>query len=112
MERTTPRDLDDHWRDCYAAEPRAHELRAAHADRWLRIHALPDAKRYPESPAEHATVLHRHNEVLAALLSPGDAVLLITTGDSAAQEPRPVQGPHLSHPDAWHWRTIPGDPDD
>ncbi|MCY2953077.1 MAG: hypothetical protein NTU53_14030 [Planctomycetota bacterium] len=104
--------LTKHWRQCYGIEPRAHDLRSAWPDRWLRIHGLPDGKRYPETPEEYSVVLHRHNEALSALLPAGTQVILVTTGDSLAENPAPVQDGELQHPAAWHWTTILIDPDD
>lgn len=35
--------------------------RAAFPDQWLRIHSLPEAKRYAETESERREILHRHN---------------------------------------------------
>lgn len=57
------------WATHYGAmPPLAHLLREADADGWLRVHTLPNAKRYAETEAEAAQVFHRASEV-------GDAVL-------------------------------------
>jgi hypothetical protein len=69
-------------------------------------------KRYPESPEEYAIVLYRHNAILSALLDPEPEAILITTGWSDSSHPMPVQDEKLMDPAAWHWRSIPGDPDD
>ncbi len=42
-------------------------LRTQHHHRWVRFHALPESKRYPESAVEYATILARHKAVLTEL---------------------------------------------
>jgi hypothetical protein len=37
-------------------------------ERWLRIHTLPDAKRYAETEPEHDEVLRRQNSVAGEIL--------------------------------------------
>jgi hypothetical protein len=108
----TPDELSEHWRECYGIDPRAHHLRRACPDRWLRIHGLPDAKRYPETPEEYSVVLHRHNHAFSTLLAPGAPAMLVTTGTSFVETPAPIQDEGLQHPAAWHWKTINLDPDD
>jgi hypothetical protein len=46
--------------------------------RWLRIHSLPDSKRYPESEAEYDEMLRRQNAVAQTVLgSPSDCLLIV-----------------------------------
>ena len=110
--RLTINQLTEHWLARYSIEPRAHQLRSSCSDRWLRIHGLPDLKRYPDTPEEYTVILHRHNEVLSALLTTGTPAILITTGWSCAESPSPVQDEALQHSDARHWMTVPMDSDD
>lgn len=57
------------WATHYGAmPPLAHLLREAGEGGWLRVHTLPNAKRYAETEAETAEVFHRTSEV-------GDTVL-------------------------------------
>lgn len=65
------------WRRAFGnVAPVGHLCRIALADRWLRIHSLPGAKRYPEDPAEYAELLLRHNAVATSLLgSDADCIL-------------------------------------
>jgi len=48
--------------------PVGHLMRVALPDRWLRIHSLPDSKRYAETADEYAELLRRHNEVVSEIL--------------------------------------------
>jgi hypothetical protein len=56
--------------------PVGHELRAALRDRWLRIHSLPDSKRYADNDAEYAELLRRHYLVAGEILGEGREVIL------------------------------------
>ncbi len=57
------------WATHYGAmPPLAHLLRQAGVGGWLRVHTLPNAKRYAETEAEAAQIFHRASEV-------GDAVI-------------------------------------
>jgi hypothetical protein len=48
--------------------PLGYALRVALAHRWLRIHSLPDAKRYATNELEYQALLARHNEVASEVL--------------------------------------------
>lgn len=50
------------------ALPAGYLCRQHAADRWLRIHSLPAAKRYPDNESEQAVVLHRYNTAATVLL--------------------------------------------
>ncbi|MEJ3746162.1 hypothetical protein WEI85_23095 [Actinomycetes bacterium KLBMP 9797] len=79
--------LDALWEQRWAGYSKApYELRTI-KDRWVRFHALPHAKRYPETEAEYRTVLSRHNTILAELVT-GDALLVVTSGYSEQPVPR------------------------
>jgi hypothetical protein len=56
-------------------------LREAYPDRWLRIHSLPEAKRYPTSGFEYAELLRRHNVVADDVIGVGQpcAIFLVHT---------------------------------
>jgi hypothetical protein len=49
--------------------PLGHELRLNYNDRWLRIHSLPDAKRYAENEEEYSMILIRQNTFISDLFS-------------------------------------------
>ena len=93
--------LDGLWdRKWPETSPVAHELRAIHADVWVRFHSLPDSKRHAETDAEYATVLSRHNAVLDAL-GLQDTCLVIA--------PRYAEQPLDPSVHEWHWRTVRSD---
>lgn len=68
------------WRTSFGeALPAGFFCRTAMADRWLRIHSLPESKRYAETVAERAELLHRQNAVADYVLGDGAACQLIIT---------------------------------
>lgn len=48
--------------------PIAEDLKEQFAPLWLRIHSLPNAKRYPESKEEYEEVIKRYEAVLSDLM--------------------------------------------
>lgn len=48
-----------------------HLMRSRLTSRWLRVHSLPNAKRYAEDQNEYAELLHRHNQVATEILGSG-----------------------------------------
>src|SRR4051812_29506637 len=97
-------DLTVYWLKYFGGPPQFHLLRSTCKDRWFRIHALPESKRYPESLDEWATVLSRHNEMLSELLAAESEVLLLTTTFSH-ENMAPFQDALLSDGRAWFWTT-------
>jgi hypothetical protein len=60
--------LDSNFMEIWASwypdvPPVSFLLREACSDRWLRIHSLPESKRYPSTGREYAEILRRHNAV-------------------------------------------------
>lgn len=49
------------------------------ADRWLRIHSLPESKRYAETDTERSELLHRQNAVATYVLGEGARCELLIT---------------------------------
>lgn len=95
-------------------------------ERWVRFHSLPQSKRYPTSPREHAEVLRRYNAVLTAVLgeSRSAPIYLVTVEYGARASVPGESGPgacatagepiHVGlHPDAvwWMQATDPDDPE-
>lgn len=115
MIRVTPIDASDfrrRWQDWYPdTAPLGHRMRLAHPARWLRIHSLPDAKRYADSPAEQATLLARQNRAADLLLGERTTVALLGyehTGRELLPDDHPLRG--VLPPDAPPVMRL--DPDD
>jgi hypothetical protein len=68
--------------------PIGYICRQALQDRWLRIHSLPESKRYPEDEAEFRELLQRHNEVATAVLGEGSQCVLFAV--SYDEQPGPA----------------------
>lgn len=59
----------EHWRQAYGETPLVgHVLRDRFPRRWLRIHSLPESKRYAETDDERREILRRQNAVLSDLI--------------------------------------------
>jgi hypothetical protein len=75
------------WRASFGdALPAGFLCRASLADRWLRVHSHPESKRYAETDAERAELLHRQNAAASYVLGDNaDCQLLVTRfGDNQA----------------------------
>jgi hypothetical protein len=80
-------DVLDRWPTWYPdAAPLGFLLREVYSDRWLRIHSLPNAKRYPTSGFEYAELLRRHYAVADDVIGSGErcAILLAAPCDGGA----------------------------
>jgi len=75
----TAEQFDAFWQRTYPGTvPLSYRLRDAYPTRWLRIHSLPDSKRYPSRKDEWETLLARQNRVLADVLELEERVMLVT----------------------------------
>lgn len=65
----SPEAFLEHWRQAYGETPLVgHVLRDRFPRRWLRIHSLPESKRYAETDDERREILRRQNAVLSDLI--------------------------------------------
>jgi hypothetical protein len=91
------------WQD---GVPTAYELRAEHAERWVRFHSLPGSKRYAQDEAEYRVILERHNTVLDELFT-GRNVYVVTTGWSYPGDPAVRSDDELRlHPGSKLWTSF------
>lgn len=80
----------EQWRAWYGeAPPVAHLMRELHAELWLRIHSLPQSRRYPESASDWEELLARHHAVATELLGDGGPCVLVLPRFSYEGEPMP-----------------------
>ena len=62
----------DRWRATFGdIAPAGFVCRNAHPERWLRVHSLPESKRYPETNTERREILERHAAVARHVLGDG-----------------------------------------
>lgn len=60
--------------------PLSHELKNQFNERWLRIHTLPESKRYPDNESEYKEILKRHNLILSDLLEENNSLIFLSFG--------------------------------
>ena len=98
----------DSWQLSFPnCEPVAHLLRVAFADRWIRFHTLPEARRVPQSEEDYATLLGRYNRVLDELTQTNPRIVMLTTDYSISPKPERSQTEwDLVGPAAAPWRSI------
>lgn len=59
----------DYWSKEYPESfPINHELKSVYPDRWVRIHSLPESKRYAENVEEYKMILDRQNQLIGDLI--------------------------------------------
>ncbi|MBK8246673.1 MAG: hypothetical protein IPK85_04645 [Gemmatimonadetes bacterium] len=72
----------DAWHSHFGdTRPEGHSLREAYPERWLRIHSLPEGRRYPETTKDRAILLARHHAVAAAIVGEDLAWLVALSWD-------------------------------
>ena len=80
----TAEQFKDFWTSTYPGTILIqHHFRHDFADRWFRIHSLPDSKRYAEDETEWKILLNRHNKIISDLLDTGSDFLLVTGGHTS-----------------------------
>jgi hypothetical protein len=91
-------EFKDYWEAAFPQTPPIGSLlRSRYSNRWLRIHTLPNSKRYPESEQEYQEVLRRHNEVLDTILLTGQPFVLLATSYSHRKQPAKLQPIYMQH---------------
>ncbi len=84
----SPDEFERHWSITYPdVPPVGYMLREKYPERWLRIHTLPESKRYPTSEEEYAEILRRHRTLLEDIIGPTSFVLVLT---GYSETPLPV----------------------
>jgi len=92
-----PSDLAAQWTTAFGPFPPLGYICREHLhDRWLRIHNLPESKRYPDCEAEYAELLRRHNEVATTVLGNGEPCVLFVAsyGDAPIIATPVIWQPH------------------
>jgi hypothetical protein len=71
--------MSSHWfqHPLCEAFPMAHFMRQAFPETWLRIHSLPESKRYPEDDTERQIVFDRYSRFGSALLGESASCFII-----------------------------------
>jgi hypothetical protein len=75
----TKKQFQDFWAKSYPETPPINHLFKHYLkERWLRIHSLPEAKRYAETPEEWAILLERQNTVFIDLMPKNEKICIIS----------------------------------
>jgi hypothetical protein len=68
------------WQRLYPdTPPLSHHFKWCLPKRWMRIHSLPDGKRYAKDKAEADIILARQNAVIDHLVPQGQAIQILFT---------------------------------
>ncbi|MEW7292898.1 DUF3885 domain-containing protein [Aquimarina sp. 2304DJ70-9] len=72
-------EFNKYWNTNYPeSNPIGYKLRSIYQNRWLRIHSLPESKRYAESEEDYQIILERQNELFLKLMGENaDIIILI-----------------------------------
>jgi hypothetical protein len=82
--------IQEEWQSAFgSALPAGFLCRAQLPERWLRIHSLPQSKRYPASDQEYAEMLGRQNGAAEFVLGHASECILFITrfGDAQTLSP-------------------------
>lgn len=75
----TDEQFEAFWESTYPLSiPLGHIIRVDYAERWFRIHSLPESQRYPNDDADWAILLSRQNALISDLVGDGSSLLVIT----------------------------------
>ena len=74
----TPQKIASAWKSAFGSiGPAGFLCREAIPDRWVRIHSLPESKRYPEDEAERMEIARRHLIVADSTLGNAECILFV-----------------------------------
>ncbi len=72
-------EFNKYWELNYPeSNPIGYKLRSYYPKRWLRIHSLPESKRYAESEEEYQIILNRQNELISNLIGENSDIIIAT----------------------------------
>jgi hypothetical protein len=70
-------DFSKYWNSEFPdALPISHLLRGFYPNRWLRIHSLPNSKRYADSDSEYKIIFERQNQLMNDLIGESKEIIL------------------------------------
>ena len=77
----TKEEFNSFWEGTYPGTlPISYTFKHNYPDRWLRIHSLPESKRYPSNDSDWDILLSRQNTIISDILG-YNAKIVIVTGD-------------------------------
>lgn len=67
------------WNQFYPNNlPISHLLKHYFPQSWLRIHSLPESKRYADTPAEYELLLNRHNKIITDCFGENTSIFIVS----------------------------------
>ncbi len=95
-------ELTKFWdRDFKDFVPKAHKLKHKYKERWVRFHALPESKRYPENEDEYSEILRRHNIVLNELCGKNKVLVVLPEYSEDKNPTKPELSELFSSTEPW-----------
>lgn len=80
--------IPDLWRSFYPGKsPLSYLLRPQIAEKWFRIHSLPESKRYAENEEETREILRRQNQIASEILGENAPCVIFFPGFSIHKFP-------------------------
>lgn len=77
------------------------------AERWLRIHSLPNAKRYPDSESEWQVLLARQNQLLDELIGRNQPLYVVSGYYASTREPSSLSEQLHTSLNFKKWHSLP-----
>lgn len=75
------------WRNAFGdTAPIGYQLKDIFTERWLRVHSLPESKRYANSKEEYAIMMNRQNEIIGTILGNDDPIIFLTRSYDATNK--------------------------
>jgi hypothetical protein len=75
----TKQEFQDFWAKNFTGIPPINHLfKHLLNEHWLRIHSLPEAKRYANTPEEWSDLMHRQNTLFADLMPVDDPICIVS----------------------------------
>lgn len=82
----TAEQFNNFWKSTYPNTTLIqHHFKHDFADRWFRIHSLPDSKHYAQGDNDWDILLDRQNKIISELLT-GNSNFLLVTGGHTSEE--------------------------
>lgn len=73
-------EFEKFWNNYYNQTiPLNYLFKEVYHERWLRIHSLPQSKRYPDNDIEMNIILQRQNQIISDLYSENEEIYLVMT---------------------------------
>ncbi len=80
-------EIQSYWNEHFSGcPPVGYLFKHKYPDLWLRIHTLPESKRYPDNGYEYQEIFRRHNVLCSDLFSKSRSIYLLLTQESLTKK--------------------------